>query len=186
MRGKLGLLTAQYVLPIWQNICPIWTYSEEEIKKWNLSLDEVEIFKNLPDDNVLPERLIDMTKGLIEGIYSLDTVLLRIEEEHISDTIGTLVLEFFKVRNDLPLVACHACEAAYSALYETLGYESLGKLAELENYTDYDLPPHRCDSAAHAVIAHAGGTRKEPVDLNQRREFWEWWLTKAIPMACSK
>jgi hypothetical protein len=186
IRGKLGLLTAQYVLPIWQNISPIWTYSEEEIKKWNLSLEEVEQFKNLPDDNVLPERLIDMIKGLLEGTYSLDAVLLRIKEEHISDTVGTLVLEFFEVRNDLPLVACHACETAYSALHETLGYESLGKLPELEKYTDDDLPPHLCDSATYAVIAYAGGTRKEPVDLNKRREFWEWWLTEAIPMACSK
>jgi hypothetical protein len=52
VRGKLGLLTAQYVLPIWQRITPIWTYSEEEIEKWNLSVEDLEQFRNLPNDSM--------------------------------------------------------------------------------------------------------------------------------------
>lgn len=184
-RGKLGLLTAQYVLPIWQRITPIWSYSEEEIQKWNLLPEDLEQFRSMPDNNVLPERLIEMTNGLLEGTISVDVAMQRINTEHIWDTVGAMVLEFFQIRNDLPLVACHACEAAVRALYESLGYESFSNLSKLENFTDDNLPDHFRDTASHAMIAYAGGTAKEPVDFNRRQEFWEWWLTEAIPMACS-
>ncbi len=184
-RGKLGLLTAQHVLPIWQRIAPIWSYSEEEIKTWNLSSEDLEQFRNLPDDNVFPERLIKMTNGLLEGTISVDMAIQRISNEHIWDSVGAIVLEFFQIRNDLPLVACHACEAAIRALYESLGYESFSKLSDLENFTDDNLPDHYRDTASHAMIAYSGGTAKEPVDFNKRQEFWEWWLTEAVPIACS-
>jgi hypothetical protein len=135
---------------------------------------------------VLPERLINMIEELLMGSVSVEAAVQRIDEEHIWDTVGTMVLEFFEVRNDLPLVACHACETAHKALYESLGYEFISDLPELENFTDDNLPDHQRDAASHAVIAYAGGTRKESVNFNKRQEFWEWWLTEAIPMACSK
>jgi hypothetical protein len=185
MRAKLGLLTAEYVLPIWQRINPIWSYSEEEILTWNLSLEELEQFRNLPDDNVLPERLIGLLKALLEGTSSVDVAIQRIHDEDIWNVVGTIVLEFFHVRDDLPLVACHACQAAHRALYESLGYESFIRPYDLQNFTDDNLPNSYRDAASHAVIAYAAGTRKELVNFNKRQEFWEWWLTEAVPTACS-
>ncbi len=185
VRSKLSLLTAQYVLPIWQGITPIWSYSEEEINKWNLSVEESEQFRNLPDDNVFPERLIEMMNGLLKGTISAEVAMQRINEEHIWEVAGAIILEFFQIRKDLPLVACHACETAVTALYESLGYDFFNGLSDLGNFVDDNLPDHYRDAASHAVIAYGGGTAKEPVDFNKRQEFWEWWLTEAIPIACS-
>ncbi len=185
IRCKLGLLTSQYVLPVWQSITPIWNYSEKEIKTWNLSVEELEQFRNLPDDNVFPERVVEMMNGLLKGTIRADVAMQRIHEEHVWEVAGAIVLEFFQIRKDLPLVACHACETAVTALYESLGYDFFNGLSDLGNFIDDNLPDHYRDAASHAVIAYGGGTAKEPVNFDKRQEFWEWWLKEAIPIACS-
>ncbi len=185
IRGRLGVLSAERVLPVWQSISPIWTLSEEEIKSWNLSEEDLEHFRRQPDPNLLPERLLELTHDLLTGKISADAGLQKIHDENIWDTIGIMGLEFYQIRHDLPLVAYDACQAAHQALWEALNSEPFSDLSDLEHFTDDDLPDGHCDAAHHAVIAYSGGTRKEPVDLAKRREFWEWWLIEAIPRACS-
>jgi hypothetical protein len=52
------------------------------------------------------------------------------------------------------------------------------------NITDHDLDPHDWDSAFFASCASAGGAvwQTESNDA-RRREFWDWYLRDAVPLA---
>ena len=47
---------------------------------------------------------------------------------------------------------------------------------------DEDLEPHQRDSAYLAAAADAGGSPWEPQSsADRRRDYWNWWLTEAVP-----
>ncbi|MBW4506868.1 MAG: hypothetical protein KME64_10195 [Scytonematopsis contorta HA4267-MV1] len=52
--------------------------------------------------------------------------------------------------------------------------------------TDADVDAYESDSSFWAAAAYANGPVWEPMsDATKRLEFWDWWLTTAVPMANS-
>ncbi|MBU7005761.1 Imm5 family immunity protein [Phosphitispora fastidiosa] len=52
------------------------------------------------------------------------------------------------------------------------------------NLTDADVNPDEMDAAFFAAAAYANGAVwDEASDSLKRREFWEWWLKEAVPLA---
>jgi hypothetical protein len=50
--------------------------------------------------------------------------------------------------------------------------------------TDDHLDTYDLDVASEAAAGYAGGFRwKSESDQRKRRQFWEWWLTEAVPKA---
>jgi hypothetical protein len=50
--------------------------------------------------------------------------------------------------------------------------------------TDLDVNPTDLDASYFTAYIHCGGgTWDEQSDPEKRREFWEWWLTHAVPTA---
>jgi hypothetical protein len=166
-RGWLGILTARYVLPIWHAALPIWT----------------EIPQDLPDDNLLPDRLITLAETILAGTADLQAAWQEVNDHWY--VVGNIGYEFTD-RDDVPLAAYFACDAALRALYEALNTDFLDQIPVQADYTDETVPDEWRDSASSAVMAYAGGGKVEPVDLLKRRLFWEWWLQEAIPTAWAR
>jgi len=164
-RGWLGILTARYVLPIWHAALPIWT----------------EIPQDLPDDNLLPDRLITLAEVVVAGTADLQAAWLEVNEQWY--VVGNIGDSFTAHRDDVPLATYYACDAALRALYEALNTDFLGQIPGQADYTDETLPDEWRDSASSAVVAYAGDGEAEAVDVLKRRLFWEWWLQEALPTA---
>lgn len=166
MRGRLGIMTARRVLPVWQSATPIRT----------------EIPKGLPNDKYLADGLLELAEGVLNGTGEIAPAWKEVNDSWY--VVGNIGDEFTALRDDKPLSVYYACDAAMRAFYETLGVEFLSKTKKLEQYSDDNLPDEIRDSASSAVIAFAGGAETEPTDLPKRLEFWEWWLKDAIPTVC--
>jgi hypothetical protein len=164
-RGWLGVLTAKYVLPIWHQALPIWE----------------DIPPDLPDDNRLPDQLITTAEGVLSGTISLEVAQKEAGDQWY--VVGNIGDEFSAYRDDKPVTVYFACDAALKALCEALNQEFLGKLRNWEKYTDDNLPDFVRDSASSAVVAYAGNNESGEVNIDKRQEFWEWWLSEAMPLA---
>ena len=167
-RGWLGIMTARYVLPIWQATLPIWS----------------EIPPDLPDNNLLPERLITLAESVVAGTTDLQHAWQEANEQWY--IVGNIGDSFTAFRDDIPLNVYYACDAALRALYETLNTDFLDQMPEHADSTDATLLDEWRDSASSAVVAYAGGGEVEPEDILKRRLFWEWWLQEALPAAWSR
>ncbi len=78
--------------------------------------------------------------------------------------------------------------AVQEALYEVIGYSRFGfENLEDAHRVNSDSFPYLHDKApaGFAFIAYAGtfSQGQYTFDPDQSREFWEWWLTEAIPAA---
>jgi hypothetical protein len=154
--GWLAILTAEKVLPIWQEkrISPEGEKREHLWGNPNLTL---EIGKNL----IYVKKPIQETLSYLNGLFyypspdkggAKDGIIGYLASRAASDGLEVLLF-------------------GVSILIDT------GALF----YTDDErsFAPH--DFAAMAVNAYAGFEEHE---LTQKRlEFWEWWLTEAIPQA---
>ena len=173
VRGRLALLAACRVLPLWQAAMPI--YAEDDVDEHGVVA------------NKLAEHFLARAEGVLRGTVDLD--LVRKEDADYWYVVGNVEVEIFEAleETDGPLFyAFFALDAAYKALHEALGYEQLGRLKGWESHTDDTLPRFACDAASSAAIAASGGGDLDagpPIDLPKRLEFWEWWLTSAIPAA---
>ena len=75
--------------------------------------------------------------------------------------------------------------AGFSAV--AAGHWVLGNLPTGSGSSELDLDPSEWDASFYAAVAWAGGATWEEVgDPARRREFWTWFLTKAIPAAISR
>lgn len=168
-RGWLGVLTVRRILPIWQRAMPLW---ESENDK-----------SNLISSNLLPEHILKLTENLLLGL--IDVQFTWKEANNYWDEVGNLIQEILEDFEKKVFNTAHVCNASLHALHETLGVEFLGKLKNWAKYNDEQLSNHffACDTAASAVIAYAGGGNVSPFDPEKRLDFWEWWLTEAIPQA---
>src|SRR5512138_2589008 len=138
-RGRLGILTARYVLPIWHAALPIWT----------------EILEDLPDNNLLPDRLITVAESVVAGTADLQAAWQEVNDQWY--VVGNIGDEFTAHRHNVPLVTYYACDAALRALSEALNTDFLGQIPAQADYNDDTLPDEWRDSASSAVVAYAGG-----------------------------
>jgi hypothetical protein len=148
--ARLAILSAQHVLPIWQNARP-------------------------NDD--MPIQLLDIAESMLARGENRMVAEIAAEEgskwiDHLSDASGELAIE--------PQVLC-AGQTVVASLYEAIGYDPFEDTLIGENDTDADVDPFCSDAAKWAVAAYAGPSWLPRSNLRKRREFWEWWLKKAIP-----
>lgn len=199
VRGELGILSAQYVLPIWQRITPVWD-SQAILGEASqqLSPEDLKALQDcyiLGDHNILPQRWISLGQNVLQGIAEPEAASQEVRNlwdfphgirgEFLAQD-ELLATPYFVCKAPYGLLqrAYYVCEAAFSALQEIIGRNFLAEAKGLECFNDDNLITAHRDSASSAVIAYAGGADTTmPGDPDKRQEFWEWWLNEAIPMA---
>lgn len=74
--------------------------------------------------------------------------------------------------------------SAVQALTVALEDEKFASLHIDTTPTDAAIDPDEMDSSFFAAVAYASGATWNPKSNAQKRqEFWNWWLTEAVPMA---
>lgn len=102
--------------------------------------------------------------------------------ERIAAGVGLEDLDGFM---DQSFAATMAGESAVRALWTACFDEAFKPDQPLElDFTDSQLGGGDDDAASVAAIAWADGSVLDPgADRTKRLEFWEWWLTEAVPAA---
>jgi hypothetical protein len=190
----LAVLTAKHVVPIWQEAllnssCQEIISSEKRKKQHVL-------------EEILPGQELNWLQSL-ENISFLDLpiYLLSIAEKILWGTIprdigGKIAGEaHYIIGNisemcDLPPEADDAGMAALNALIQAeRGLDFLKFVKYVKQnpaITDSQIYSGDSDAVSAAVKASANVYKEleqADIDLQKRRNFWEWWLTEAIPQA---
>jgi hypothetical protein len=158
IRGRLALLTVQHVLAIWENQCP---------------------------DDPQPQRVLARAEAVLAGVVSPEigaqeayTIEGNFDASYADpDTSG--------VNLDAGYVLLAAIEALFEAskVYRFSGDEEdeYPYDPETSAQTSEDEIDYTCmDTAGWASYAYAGGPWAFSFDPAKSKEFWEWWLSKAI------
>jgi len=166
-RGWLAVLTAQHVLPIGERVSP--------------------------NENI-PRRLVEMAEGVLEGV--IDPQVARRRE-----IVEGVDIQDWGYPEEAPWNAFLAGKTGDRALAETLGQDLLalslvwvdtGAPGEsgipMEEWPDEKLAEDYGDTASAAAVAFACDPHSSTIRCDPDRflEFWEWWLTEAVPMAVEK
>lgn len=168
---RLAILTARYVLPVWQQAVPAMVARDD----------------TLPVD--LPQMMLDMAEGVLNSTVSPN------------EANNALCDDFYHamgaIAYDVTYEVWCASNAAYSALKAVLGYKPF-RIDEIDvSVSDDTLSPGDGDVALSALNAFTASDNDAPgvwafttkshsplsFDIQKRLEFWEWWLTEAIPQA---
>lgn len=153
-RVILSILTARHVLPIWEGV-------------W-------------PDDDT-PYRLLKNAEQVLKGTFDVkmaqdyrDEVWTKLE--NLASKPDRQSLEYQK-----PISAGFSAINALCTALQDEEFDSANINCDL---TDTDVDAYDNDSSFWAAAAYANGGIWEPKsDAVKRREFWDWWLTKAVPSA---
>ena len=169
--GWLGVLVTRKILNKWESQANYWVGMEYQFG------DDIDI-KELP--NLILATLEDVLKAKISLAEARDKLsnLYHVIVSSVGD-------ELFEYNPQGPMEMACISDAAYNGLYQAVSGRSvvLKYLKSIEHLTDDDLPTEMLDGAGSAMLAYAGGNILGPVDVQKRLEFWEWWLTEAIPQA---
>jgi hypothetical protein len=167
MLAHLALLTAKKVLPIWQAVMPL--YPPETLK------DEADNY------DTLPEQLINLGYAVLNGRTSLEAARQAAGNYwYVMGNISDYTLR--ERREDSAIKAGYAGHAALMALNETVFGSMFERITGWQAMTDDNMGYAR-DCATEAVKAYSGCKGMTLVDFDKRLEFWEWWLTEALPAA---
>ena len=157
-RILLDLLTARSVLPIWQ--------------------------KERPNDP-WPTHLLAVAEGVLRGEVTQEDA--GVAGDAAWNQLETLEADDVQAG---PEEANHSIlgvvETAIEALLEASGRRSFDSIPVAVQDTDADIDPWSYDTVQCAVTTYAGGVWDPTSDPMKRKEFWEWWLLKAIPEAWEK
>lgn len=187
--SKFGLLTAGYQRYIYLNlltvmhIMPIW------------DADMPRFRAETPDNLAGLEKLPN---------YILQTAQSVLKQNQPQSKLEQLQRDFWQAINCLPIIfkydVTEVAIAAYSFFLTVNHRTPFSSQTEhtptisLATATDVDLYQHSCnwDVAWHASQASCaidndpiGTQKRSPIeyDTQKRREFWQWWLTEAVPQA---
>jgi len=154
----LAYLTAKYVLPNWERV-----------------------WQQVPFRNInTPQEILYMAESVLQHTLSFDYVSNQLSDFNTAQTISLWTT--YEIGRTF--------DAAYYALELIIhGARNLG-----ESYPDDDIEINTRDFASEAVKAYTTIDPNNPgewkfsyntvkFDLQKRLEFWEWWLTEAIPQA---
>jgi hypothetical protein len=173
--GQLAIASARYVLPIWQQARPIWGDEEPAIDWGGYP-------PNYPLTDALPEWMIQRAEEVLRGDVGIE--LAEEDMGDLWDVYSNLREEITAWRTDVPEEAWYAFAAAYYALQETnLAPFTYNMPNDTMTDPDRESGAGRLDGAAAAMIACVGVDTNKPGIVTKRLEFWEWWLTEAIPAA---
>jgi hypothetical protein len=157
VRGTLAIKAAEYVLPHWHNVLPL--------------------FEDEPDDDKLPDKMLDMARAVVAGQANLpETWDFANDHSHVTSNVIEEIIEYHDAVADS---VAFVTEAALKALLESMGVETLKPIYSLDDarsnsYTD--------DAASAACIVVAGGgDTNSPVNEQARLDYWRWWLQTALP-----
>jgi hypothetical protein len=168
-RGRLALLAAHYVGPIWRHERP-------------------------HDDRF--DRLLALASSTLRG--TTDAQAVREEQEKAWNWIAhvrpvppdAIVFEFDDELRDMrdpqdtiSASATLVYQTALEAVVVALGEDRFKYCLITDHDTDYDLEVWYRDAAACAAMALAGQDQLLDPDNVRRLEFWTWWLTEAVPEA---
>jgi hypothetical protein len=157
VRIRLDLLSARYVLFIWQKYRPSDTW---------------------------PEQLISVAEGVLAGTVDQVVAARKANEAQfqLDEALPTLVEEL-EVGEEEPL---GALSAALVALRWAAGITAFDVIEIAEQETDREIDPLFSDSAGWAAIAYAKAAWEPGSNSEKRKEFWQWWLKEAVPQAWRK
>lgn len=178
--GWLAIITSRKVLPIWLEAYPD---ENEDNKK-----DQYDFLGNKPTE------MLKAAEGVLRGTVDADEAFGQVCGKFY-DGLGAL--EYTTTEK----VYC-ACAASYDTLEVILdGIDGLRLEGTRFAITDEEIRYGQRDFAAMAVRAYISIDKNEPgvwskgkykctssydpltLDCEKRLEFWEWWLTDAIPQA---
>ena len=129
----------------------------------------------LPQDK-LPHECLEAAYRVLNGQLS-QSECEQLREDGWNHC-GELVYKHQDAQNDV-LPGYAALQVVRIALWDNLYPE----VVELE-ITDGDLDPENLDYSYCAAAAFAGGTVwNDSSSASRRLEFWQWWLTEAVPAA---
>jgi hypothetical protein len=166
VRGWLGVLAARRVLPIWQAKASYWEGMEEQF--------EIDI-------KILPDLILEVNENVLKNKINIEQARKKLNFYHpIVSSVGEEVVEY---NEEGPKEVMCVVDAAYDALWQTVGRHAFQNLKRLEHLNDDELPTEKLDAAGSAMLAYAGGNIIGPADIQKRYEFWNWWLTEAISQA---
>jgi hypothetical protein len=141
----------------------------------------------------IAHRMLEVAEGVMEGTISPTYAKAALEDGFYYGTIAEQVL---LVKQPALIVT-----AAYRALKETLGdiflnCDPLHEIACVNGrliYDDDQKAPGwehaqfpEAKAVTYAAFAFAGNTREDTCDPAKLAEFWQWWLTSAIPETFEK
>lgn len=154
-RVRLGMLATQHVLPKWQALWPA-------------------------DD--MPQRLVraadELTSGMLDPQVARefwDAMWARLEELMSEPAYQSATYQ------DPLSVGVSAAFTLSAALHD----EQFDPARIDYALADTDTDVFSKDAAFWASTAYAGPIWEPTTDPQQRRSFWEWWLTEAVPAAWS-
>jgi len=166
-RGWLAVLTAQHVLPIGEQVFP---------------------------DEDIPRRLVEMAEGVLEGAIDPQVA-------HRREIVEGVDIQDWGYPEEAPWNVFLAGKTGERALAETLGQDllALGLVwvdidtpdesgIPMEEWPDEKLAEDYGDTASAAAVAFACDPHSPAIKCDPDRflDFWEWWLTEAIPTAWEK
>ncbi len=169
-RGWLAVLTAERVLPIFQ--------------------------QNFPEDT-LPKELLETTVGILKGGVN-ESIADDMQDQgyHASGNTWGYIEEEMPLNADLAATAAYHALLEARGRYPFRDLQSLRKRERIrtgdnigEEYwidrMDEDLVTVGGigDTAAFAAIASACRQDRLQCDPQELEQFWKWWLTVAIPLA---
>ncbi len=179
-RGWLAIEAAQYVLPIFYQA--------------NFVVDAMpERVYNLPNVSV------DIAVNILRKTSVQDITIQSILDQGY-ESFGILIQESFEDPESFPVNAVWAGKTTYNALLEVLGRDVFQRLQSnivvgrtvdgKLNYKPWQTLTDEMfvlrtdgDAAGSAALAFASSSISTSCDMSKLLEFWEWWLTEAIPQA---
>lgn len=170
--GRLALLVVEKVLPIWEAELPENDWPHKLIRKSN---------------DVLIGR-ISPTDGYEAAEEAYHSVVEWISDHSEQDPE---YLEFMAksggITNEsiVSLNAQCVLLAACAALYEVSGAFRFDRLSIEPGSTEVDLDADSIDPSGLAADAFAGPSFEDSSNAGKRQEFWEWWISEAVPLALS-
>jgi len=154
-RGWLAIITAERVLPLWQQARPQDNQAEQLLVHARLALrseDDLQFATTLAGD--------------VWNWFMNDYGDRR---------------RFKEIQRTAE--AFYVLAAAVQALLVAAGKDNSEGCVDQEDDTDADVDAWSTDAAGWAIAAFAGPTWEQDSDNAKRLEFWTWWLATAVPTA---
>ena len=164
-RGWLAIITARRVLPNWENGC-------RDLSERNWGKKRIDTAQSLVSSKLPPSKIFELEE---ENAYTLSgsNSAVNIAAEWALEAAHTVTLELFYNPHGLRFV----------------DFFYLNNSGVTDDEEDRLLL--NSDTIIAAVRAYscikdwpqATELKEQIFDVSKQREFWEWWLTEAIPQA---
>ncbi len=176
-RKWLAVLSAKFVLPSWEREMPNWDLAQKTIELAQKVLLEELNAKEMPKKSTITSLIANLA-GIECGRqadYAMEaaiTALAEVRGINLFKRISSL-----QIKQGIPdeMISSLYVDTMSAAVCAYSGVSFDWKSLPYGNANDPVYMPK--------LIAHVRNTFDPKFDPNKRLEFWEWWLTEAIPHA---